>query len=60
LIWKRPFGDLSNLSWLRRHASEIHTQQQLVAALSSNRVGNGDAAPAAEAVAEVPASVSKN
>lgn len=70
LIWKRPFGDLANLSWLRSHASEIHTQRQLLAALSSTAAGNGTAshaaasadghAPAAQQVADVPPSVSKN
>lgn len=39
LIWKRPFADLSNVSWLRRHAAELHAQQQFLAA------GAGDGGP---------------
>ena len=39
LIWKRQYGDMANLSWLRRHATELNAQQQFMAASSSNGGG---------------------
>ncbi len=37
-IWKRQYGDLSNLSWLRKHAKEVEAQQAFAA---SNGGGYG-------------------
>ncbi|PSC75562.1 ALA-interacting subunit 3 [Micractinium conductrix] len=46
-IWKRRYGDLANVSWLRQHAAELHAQQQFAAAGSIGSGGasaNGDGA----------------
>lgn len=65
LVWKRPVGDLANMSWLRHAAAESHAQQQFAAAASSstgaagrNGTSSGHAAaPAGDglATATVPA-----
>ncbi len=45
LIWKRPYADMSNLSWLRRHATELQAQQQFMAASSGDGMPRSNGTP---------------
>lgn len=49
-IWKRRYGDLANVSWLRQHAAELHAQQQFAAAGS---IGSGGASANGDGAAQV-------
>ena len=50
LIWKRQYGDMANLSWLRRHAMELNAQKQFMAASSSGGMGGMGGGERAQAV----------
>ncbi|KAL4437762.1 hypothetical protein ABPG77_005674 [Micractinium sp. CCAP 211/92] len=52
LIWKRPYADMSNLSWLRRHATELQAQQQFMAASSGDGMPRSNGTPVQDVAAD--------
>lgn len=47
MVWKRPYGDLSNLSWLRKEAGDLAQQDAMLAVDAALPTGpSGGSTPA--------------